>query len=65
MFCKNCGEQITDGALFCTNCGQVLPNRPFSLLNNLLRPLINSLYISSQYTNNRYINSLFPIPAEG
>ena len=64
MFCKNCGEQITDGRCSAQTAGQVLPNRPFSLLNNLLRPLINSLYISSPYTNNRYINSLFPIPAE-
>ncbi|MCR4867861.1 MAG: zinc-ribbon domain-containing protein, partial [Lachnospiraceae bacterium] len=21
MFCKNCGSQLIDGALFCANCG--------------------------------------------
>ena len=28
MFCKNCGEQITDGALFCTNCGASVAEPP-------------------------------------
>ena len=64
MFCKNCGEQITDGALFCTNCGASVAEPPVQPAQQPLRPLINSLYISSPYINNRYINSLFPIPAE-
>ena len=64
MFCKNCGEQITDGALFCTNCGASVAEPPVQPAQQPVAPAYQQPVYSSPYTNNRYINSLFPIPAE-
>lgn len=28
MYCKNCGAEIADGAIFCPNCGQAVQSEP-------------------------------------
>lgn len=39
MFCKNCGAQITDGALFCTNCGASVAEPPVQPVQQPVAPV--------------------------
>ena len=41
MYCKNCGAEIPDGAMFCGNCGMKIETEnmyTFSTLLNYLHP---------------------------
>lgn len=73
-YCKNCGEELKDDALFCPNCGEKVPGRQKNFLNKyaivaiviiiVIAVFLTSTFVLNQTQTVKVDNVEFQLPAD-